>query len=423
MSAIVDSDDYAQLLRLADRTRLLDRRIAAEHEVTQLLADTPRLEAAAPRLLALMADLVDAELAELWTCAAGFIRPIAVWARDEQRYADFVCDTRSRRLVRGEGLAGRVWQTGETAIIDRLEDDFNFPRRAGAAAAGLTSAVAMPIASGGALIGVMEFFADRPVAADEDLRHTLTSIGHDIAHAVQRERHVQELERANQLKDDFLAILSHELRTPMNVILGWLQMLTSGAVMPEEWPRAIATVDRNARIQARLIDDLLDISRVVSGRMVVERSPMDFPAIVMAAVESLRPIAASKGITLEAQLPSSSAVLNGDTRRLQQVTLNLINNALKFTPAGGRVLVAVTPQRDCLELTVTDTGSGIDPAFLPHVFDRFRQGNTSMSREHGGLGLGLAIARHLIELHGGAITAHSDGLGRGATFTVRLPTT
>jgi signal transduction histidine kinase len=236
-----------------------------------------------------------------------------------------------------------------------------------------------------------------------------------------RERNARdEAERANHLKDRFIATLSHELRTPLNVMLGWTQVLESGERTGQH-PRAAAVVARNGRLLARLIEDLLDISRATAGQFEISRTPLSINAIAQAALDAISPVATAKGLQLAANLDPAVGSVEADGDRLQQVVWNLLSNAVKFTPAGGRIEVRTTPARDSVRLDVIDTGIGFDQSFAGHIFEPFRQADPSTRREHGGLGLGLSIARHLIELHGGSMTASSEGVGRGARFTVMLP--
>jgi signal transduction histidine kinase/ActR/RegA family two-component response regulator len=232
-----------------------------------------------------------------------------------------------------------------------------------------------------------------------------------------------EAERLSAMKDDFLAILSHELRTPLNAILGWTQLLRQGGRGEADMRRGMEVIERNARAQAQLIDDLLDMNRIISGRMRLEHALLQPASFIHAALETVRPMALKKGIRIDAELDEAAGPVSGDAARLQQVMWNLLANAVKFTPEGGAVRVALASkgQGESIEITVADDGIGIAPDFLPHVFDRFRQADSSTARRHGGLGLGLAIARQLVELHGGTITVASEGEGRGAKFTVRLP--
>jgi CheY-like chemotaxis protein len=229
-------------------------------------------------------------------------------------------------------------------------------------------------------------------------------------------------EEANRLKDEFLAVVSHELRTPLNAILGWARMLRAGSLSADDVPRALETIERNAQAQAQLIEDLLDVSRIVSGKLRLEMRTVDISEVVREALETVRPTADARGVTL---IPAISPVgpVSGDAHRLQQVIWNLLSNSIKFTPRGGSVQIGLEQQGAFVRLLVSDTGQGIDPEFLPMVFDRFRQAasTTTGKAPRTGLGLGLAIVRHLVEAHAGMVRAASDGPGKGATFTVELP--
>jgi PAS domain S-box-containing protein len=232
----------------------------------------------------------------------------------------------------------------------------------------------------------------------------------------------EEAERAKQLKDEFLAIVSHELRTPLNAIMGWTHVLRSAATpQPEQTRRALEVIDRNARIQTQIVSDVLDISRITSGKLLLNPTQVDARQLVSAALESVRPSAEARKIALDAALPSEPRYVWVDAGRMQQVVGNILSNAVKFTRSGGRVSVTLDARGPDVEITVRDTGKGIAPAFLPHVFERFRQADSSIIRNHGGLGLGLAIVKHLVELHRGRVEASSAGPGRGATFRVVLP--
>ena len=226
-------------------------------------------------------------------------------------------------------------------------------------------------------------------------------------------------EAANRLKDEFLATLSHELRTPLNAIVGWTSMLTRGQVEPARMPRVFEALDRNAQSQAQLIADVLDVSRIITGKLQLQLTTVDVCDLVVQATESVRGAATAKDIRLVIEDEPDCAV-RGDAGRLQQILWNLLTNAIKFTPPGGSVSVAVGRDAGHVSLSIADTGAGIAPEFLPHVFDRFRQADQTSTRAHGGLGLGLSIVRHLVELHGGTVSASSAGLGQGACFRVRL---
>ena len=230
-----------------------------------------------------------------------------------------------------------------------------------------------------------------------------------------------EAERASRMKDEFLATLSHELRTPLNAILGWSHILSLGKSNETQLTEGLRTIERNARAQTQIIEDLLDMSRIISGKVRLDVQRVSLANVVQAAVDTVRPTADAKGVRIQVVLDPSPVPVSGDPNRLQQVFWNLLSNAIKFTPKGGRTQVLLERVNSHLEVSVIDTGQGISPDFLPHVFDRFRQADASTSRQHGGLGLGLAIVKQLVELHGGTVRAKSLGAGRGSTFIVALP--
>jgi PAS domain S-box-containing protein len=269
-----------------------------------------------------------------------------------------------------------------------------------------------PLSSGGRIVGavcVVSDVTERKRAEAE--RATL----------LRREAAARaEAEAANHAKDDFLATLSHELRAPLNVIVGWTRMLRSGSLDAAATSQALETLERNSRLLGQLIADILDVSRIIAGKLRLDVEPVDLTTVIHGALEAVRTAARARHITLETQLGTGAVVL-GDPARLQQVVWNLLSNGVKFTPAGGRVAVSLEAGPSTARITVRDTGQGISGDFLPYVFDRFRQADAAASRRHSGLGLGLAIVRHLVELHGGAVEASSPGEGQGATFTVTVP--
>jgi PAS domain S-box-containing protein len=230
-----------------------------------------------------------------------------------------------------------------------------------------------------------------------------------------------DAERANRLKDEFLATISHELRNPLNAILGWAHMMRLGKLTAANTERAVETIYRNAKSQTQLVADLLDVSRIISGKLRLDVRTVDLVSIVTAAVDSIRPAADAKSIRLHSLLDPAAGPISGDADRLQQIVWNLLTNAVKFTPKGGRIQVKVQRINSHVEIVVSDSGVGINKEFLPYVFDRFRQADASTTRLHGGLGLGLSIVHQLVDLHGGAVRVHSEGEGQGATFTITLP--
>jgi PAS domain S-box-containing protein len=286
---------------------------------------------------------------------------------------------------------------------------------------GLTSYICVPLVANGRTLGAMTFVtaeSSRPYHAD-DVPFAL-AVAERAALAVDNARAYSELRAANRAKDEFLATLSHELRTPINAIMGWGQMLQQGVVDPARTAHAIDAIVRNAAAQTRLIEDLLDLSRIISGKFRLDVEIVDVGGIVAAALAAVEPAAHAKGLRLQTVADAGGRVY-GDRQRLQQAVWNLLSNAVKFTPRGGRVQLQVLRVNSHLEIVVSDTGQGVPPDILPYIFDRFRQADSTSTREHSGLGLGLAIVRHIVELHGGTVEAASDGPGKGATFRLKLP--
>jgi PAS domain S-box-containing protein len=293
----------------------------------------------------------------------------------------------------------------------------------------MSSVVILPLIAGAHVVGAMtlvygesgrRYTLEDIACVDELGRRAGTAIENARLYALeQRARDLAD--SASRMKDEFLATVSHELRTPLSAILGWVRMLGSNALGEDKRARAVQTIERNARAMTQLIEDLLDVSRIVSGKMRIERDHVDLAIVLQGALEGVRPAAEAKEIRLEEDLHDGVGPVVGDAARLQQVLWNLLNNAVKFTPHGGHVYVRLARQGSQVEIAVRDTGIGIDPRFLPHVFEPFRQADSTMKRTSGGLGLGLAIVKHLVEQHGGRVEAQSEGRDRGATFVVRLP--
>ena len=326
---------------------------------------------------------------------------------------------------RGEGII-RIGDVKQDPRYGQNEPHYGMPR----GHLPVRSYLAVPVTSRSAeVLGGLFFGHPEPDRFTENHERLLLGLAAQAAiaidnarlfDAVQRAR--ESAEAANRLKDEFLATVSHELRTPLNAVLGWTSLLRSTQMDEARREKALETIERNARLQQKIVEDILDVTRIIAGQLRLEREPMPFRPVVEAAIESIRPMAANKSIALTVELGDDPAILIGDQARLQQVTWNLVSNAVKFTPEGGGVRVTLDVIESRVELVVSDTGVGINPAFLPHVFERFRQGDSRVTRAHGGLGLGLAIVRHLTEMHGGSVSAVSAGEGKGATFIVRLPT-
>jgi signal transduction histidine kinase/ActR/RegA family two-component response regulator len=289
---------------------------------------------------------------------------------------------------------------------------------------GLTSAMVVPLVAHGRTVGALSFISA------ESGRHYRTedlALAQDLAGraalAISNAKLYHDSQESSRLKDEFLATMSHELRTPLNAILGWANLLSRGSLDEESAADALETIERNARSQVRLIEDLMDVSSIITGKLRLDVRPVALADVVEAATDAVRPAAQAKNIRLQVLLDPQAGPVSGDPERLQQVIWNLLSNALKFTPKGGRVQVRLERINSHVEITVSDNGQGISAEFLPHVFDRFRQADSTITRNVGGLGLGLSIVRQLVELHGGTVHVVSPGEGQGTTFTVSLPIT
>ena len=329
------------------------------------------------------------------------------------------------RVPMGRGVAGRIAITGEPVIVDDLSKAEVVSSILSENACSLVGA---PLFIEDRVIGVILVDTLKPHSFTQDDVSLLQLAADRVAPAIEHARLYEaerqarvEAETANRMKDEFLATISHELRSPLNSIQGWVTLLREGSLSQPATNHALATVERSARAQNRIISDLLDVSRIINGQLRLNVRTLNPAPIIEAAVEAVRPAADAKGIQLQMALENNAGTIAGDSDRLQQIVWNLVSNAIKFTPNGGVVEVRLERVGSQVELVVSDTGAGIYPEFLPFVFDRFRQADSSSTRKQGGLGLGLAIVRHLVELHGGTVHAESDGVGKGAAFAVRLP--
>lgn len=332
--------------------------------------------------------------------------------------------------VTSEAPLAEAVRRGKMVLIESLQSSESpYPHLSELQAVNESQALAaVPLIVEGRTIGAMGLTFREIQRFDEDDRAFMLAISRLCAQAIERARLYQaesrmraEAEEANRTKDEFLATLSHELRTPLTAMLGWTRMLRMDMLDEATAAHALETVERNARVQAQLIEDLLDVSRIITGKLRLDVRPMQLLPVIEAAIDSVRPAADAKNIELQAMLDPLAGLVSGDANRLQQIVWNLLSNAVKFTTTGGRVKIGLERVDSHVEITVSDTGQGITPDFLPYVFDRFRQADGSSTRLHGGLGLGLAIVRHLVELHGGTVRAQSSGEGQGATFNVQLP--
>ena len=337
-------------------------------------------------------------------------------------------------LPRNTDLFGPTFRGERIIRLDDVRQDPHYGRSAphyGMPSGHLpvTSYFAVPVVSRtGEVIGGLFMGHEKPAMFPERLESIMAGIAAQLAIAIDNTRLLEKEQRArgaaeaaSRAKDEFLAVLSHELRTPLNAVYGWAHMLQSGQIQGDMVARALEVIMRNANAQVQLIDDMLDVSRIVTGKMRLDVRPVDLKAVVEAALDAVRPAAEAKGLRLQAVLDPHALGITGDPHRLQQVVWNLLINAVKFTPREGRIQVQLQRVNSHVEITVTDTGQGITADVLPHVFERFQQADSTSTRQHSGLGLGLALVRHLVELHGGTVSAKSPGPGGGATFTIRLP--
>jgi PAS domain S-box-containing protein len=331
-------------------------------------------------------------------------------------------------VTSGTSALEAVIERGEPTLVRDVSDDWLAARARDAEHLGVaagarpTSLMLVPLRARGRTLGVVSF-----ALVNGTRRYTLAdlALAEDLAQraalAADNARLYREAQDASRAKDEFLAVLSHELRTPLTPVLGWVRMLRTGTLAPEVTERALDTVERNTRLQAQLVEDLLDVSRIIAGKLSLNLRPVALGPIVDMVIEGAAASALAKPIIVTRQVEPDLPRIEADANRLQQVVANLLSNAVKFTPAGGRVEVGVARVGDDLRLTVADTGDGLAPEVAPHIFDRFRQADSTITRQYGGLGLGLSIVRHIVERHGGTVQATSEGPGRGTTFTVTLP--
>ena len=414
-----------------------EQRLALQYAITRILSRSIDFVEGTHEILHIVCESLGWHVGVLWAVdhQGEVLRCIDLWHQPSVNVDEFERVSRTRTFGRGIGLPGRIWKTGKPAWIPNITEDLNFPRASVAQAAGLRAAFGFPILLGDEVVGVIEFFSQEIRQPDQDLLDMIASLGFQIgqfherkraeeklAHMLVRERTARaDAEKANRLKDEFLATLSHELRTPLNAVIGWSRMLRSGRLDDESSLHAMEVIERNAWAQKQIIEDILDVSRVITGKLQLHLAPVDLVAVIKAALDAVGPAFEAKDISVEESYQEGLRIIAGDADRLQQVVWNLLSNASKFTPVGGTVAIRVTQDKTYMEVEITDTGPGIAPEFLPHVFERFRQADGSTTRTHGGLGLGLAIVRHLVELHGGVISAENRGPDSGAIFTVKLP--
>jgi len=421
---------------ITERWRI-EHRLALQYAITRIVSRSIDFVEGTHEILETVCEGLGWQVGVLWSVdhQEKVLRCVDLWHSPVIDATEFELACVTMPFVKGRGLPGRIWESGKPVWIPNLRKDRNFPRGPFAERSGLRAGFGFPILLGNEVLGVIEFFSQEIRQPDRELLEMIGSVGSQIgqfqerkraeeklAHLLVRERSARaDAEKANRLKDEFLATLSHELRTPLNAVIGWSRMLKSGRLDQDSATHAIDVIERNAWAQKQIIEDILDVSRVITGKLQLHLGPVDLIAVVNAALDAVRPAFDAKEIKIETHYQQGLKVVAGDADRLQQVVWNLLSNASKFTPARGSVGISVIQDGAYAQVQISDTGPGIAPDFLPHVFERFRQEDGSTTRLHGGLGLGLAIVRHLVELHGGLIAAQNGTVSSGAVFTVKLP--
>jgi PAS domain S-box-containing protein len=435
-AALTSAELYEDQRRMSAAAAEAGRRSKLLAEASAVIGSSLDYEAALSRVAGLMvpglADWCAVDMlgddGSILGLAVAHVDPEKVeWARElQRRYPPDPAEPRGVPNVLRTGVSELYPEIPDELLATAARDDEHLSLMR---AAGFTSAMLVPLSARGRTLGVIAFvsgesgrrYGPADLAFAEDLARR-AAVAVDNARLFREAQEARaKAEEANRLKDEFLATMSHELRTPLNAILGWTRLLLAGKIDGPGAQRALETIDRNAKAQVQIVDDVLDISRIITGRLRLDVRLVDLGGVIEAAVDAVRPAADAKGVKLQVLLDSHVAPVSGDPDRLQQVVWNLLSNAVKFTPRGGRVQARLERVNSHAEIVVSDTGAGIEPEFLPYVFDRFRQADSSTTRRHGGLGLGLAIVRQLVEMHGGSVSVESPGAGGGATFTAQLP--
>ncbi len=414
-----------------------ERRLALQYAVTKILSEAEDFPEATPRILEAACDSLEQAVGMLWMLnrKEKVLLNVHICHAGELKTPEFDRVSRELKFEKGTGLPGRIWESRQPEWIPNLANDPHFLRAGIASREGLNCSFGFPILFGNEVLGVVEFFSPESHEPEDELLKMVVGMGAQVGQFTERKRAEAEsaelfareraarsdAEKANRLKDEFLATLSHELRTPLNAVIGWCRMLSSGRLDRESSKHALEVIERNAWAQKQIIEDILDVSRVITGKLQLNLGPVDLVAVVDAALDAVRPAMEAKEIKIETIIDAGLRMVSGDADRLQQVIWNILSNAAKFTPNEGKVEISVNQTLTHVHVEVKDTGPGVDPDFLPHVFERFRQADGSTTRTHGGLGLGLAIVRHLVELHGGTISVENRDDRVGAIFTIRLP--
>jgi signal transduction histidine kinase/integral membrane sensor domain MASE1/ActR/RegA family two-component response regulator len=417
--------------------RRAERQRAAVHATASLLAASTPLARLGDEVLRAVCRKLEWDVGVLWGVdrSEGMLRCLGVWCRPGLDARDFIDMKRSHAFARGVGLAGRVWAAGEPVWIPDIARDTNFSRAALAVRSGLHAGFGFPIAIGGRVEGVIEFFNRDVQEPDESLLQVMRTMGVQLGQYLERGRaeealersqrelaeRVEELAESDRRKNEFLAMLAHELRNPLAPIAAAAEILGGADGADLEVVRARQILDRQVQHLVKLIDDLLDVSRINRRKITLDLAEVSLATVVEHALEVSRGWIEARGHALEIALPDEPVVLNADLTRLAQALANLLNNAAKFTEPGGRIELDARFDADVLAIRVRDDGIGIEPKLLPHIFDLFFQSSTTPDRAYGGLGIGLTLVRTLIEMHGGEVSARSEGIGCGSEFSIILP--
>jgi signal transduction histidine kinase/response regulator RpfG family c-di-GMP phosphodiesterase len=401
--------------KLLESERASARRLSGLAEASLAIASAVSLGDVLQMITDQASRVINAEFALIWLGGTGDGQARTIRGTSAENRAPITeVDDRSERSL--ETIAAKTNGT------IRLTGPAFHELASGGIFSGVQTILAAPLQEReGVTIGALILAEKATTHFNADDEAVLTQLAQMASAAVQNARLYREAQDANRAKDDFMATLAHELRTPMTGILGWVQMLKEDSALDEDAALAISMIDSSTRVQARLVEDLLDVSRIIAGKLRVDLSPVELAPVVEAVVETFRARASESNVTLDVTLEDRPLSVFGDETRLHQVIWNLLSNAIKFTPENGSVHLELSGRESRAMLRITDTGRGISPEFLPHVFERFRQADNTTTRSQAGLGLGLAIVRHLVEMHGGDVSVESDGLDKGATFTITLP--
>ncbi|HUF25320.1 MAG TPA: ATP-binding protein [Vicinamibacterales bacterium] len=423
-----ESPIFVAHIRNVHERKMAERRLLATAAVSRILSNEKSPENAVRGVLRALGESMQWSLVQYWTVADDrqALRLRETWTDPHTSDAD-VSENPVSSFRSGEGLPGKTWQTATAQWIEDIPGQQWLERLDTLKAKGFRTGLAFPVVLGGEVIAVIEAFARERSAQQPELLAVLQAMGGQLGHFIEElharketERARHEAEEANRLKDEFLSVASHELRTPLNAVLGWAHLLRKGRLTGDAAARAVEAIERNVLIQARLVGDLLDMSRIIAGKFALQPASIEPMEAVRAALEVVRPAAEAKQIAISVTSDTRGRI-RGDVGRLQQVFWNVLANAVKFTPNRGSIHIRGVQETADVVITVEDTGVGITPDFTRRAFERFAQANQQAGHGHGGLGLGLSIARQFVELHGGTISLHSGGEDQGTTVTVRLP--